>query len=170
MNTYDQSAITRFFNAVAEKKENATSYGLQIAAERGFYAAVHSGDTALVARMLDACPQAVHWQEQSWRDSGDETSALHIAAARGDLPMARLLLARDARVDVKDYSHATPLTHAVCAGHREMVALLVAQGADITNRSYLGYEGTPVSLAIKRGRTAIASDLQSAQTQRRPKL
>ena len=172
MNTYDQGAITRFFNTVAEHKDTSILGGLalQIRSENGFYAAVRSGDTALVTRMLDVCPQAVHWQEQSWRDRGDETSGLHIAAACGDLAMARLLLTRGARVDAKDYSHATPLTYAVCAGQRDMVALLITQGADVTNRSHLGYEGTPASLAVKHGRTQIADDLKRAHAHRPPRL
>lgn len=166
MNTFDAGAVTRFFNVVADyKSRNVSGFaamGLQVQVEQGFYAAVRSGDVALVTRMLDECPQAVKWQEQSWKDRVDETSGLHIAAARGDIAMAHLLLARGAKVDAKDGSLATPLTHAVCKGERAMVKLLLEHGADPAKRSYLGFDGTLLSLAQKYDHAEIALDLQAA--------
>ena len=166
MNTHDAGAVTRFFNVVADyKSRNVSGFaalGLQVQVEQGFYAAVRSGDISLVTRMLDECPQAVNWQEQSWKDRADETSGLHLAAARGDTAMAQLLLVRGAKVDAKDGSLATPLTHAVCKGERAMVKLLLEHGADPASRSHLGFEGTLLSLAQKHDHSAIALDLQVA--------
>ena len=63
---------------------------------------------------------------------------LHIAAARGDLPMVELLLSRSAVVDSPSASSqlvrkrgvgSTPISFAVSAGHRSIVAYLHEQGA-----------------------------------------
>ena len=63
---------------------------------------------------------------------------LHIAAARGDVPMAELLLSRGAEADSPCASSpftrkrgigSTPISFAVSAGHRSMVTCLLERGA-----------------------------------------
>ncbi|HEU4421912.1 MAG TPA: ankyrin repeat domain-containing protein, partial [Pilimelia sp.] len=51
-------------------------------------------------------------------------TALHEAAGRGDLNVARVLLSLGADPDIRDTFDHTPLDHAREAGHRRMVALL----------------------------------------------
>jgi ankyrin repeat protein len=81
-------------------------------------AAVHKGDRTIVKRLIDAGadPNAL---------GADGHGALHIAAVYGKLPMIRLLLARGARLDLKDKEHdGTPYDWAVYHGHARAAAFL----------------------------------------------
>ena len=68
------------------------------------------------------------------RDYGDrrkrkyEGTALHKAAANGDIEMAKLLVAHKARLDIKDPLERTPLTRALEEGHHEVAEYLRALG------------------------------------------
>lgn len=168
MNEHDQKAIQAFFNAVAlPQQPNRSYYAVQMRAEYGFYRAVSGGDIALVTRMIDAHPDAVKWQAEQWRDRSEDTSALHLAAERGNVEMAALLLSRGAKVDALDFGHATPLTYAAAKGHFDMVQLLLAHGAKPDQRSYLGHVGTPASLAGQNGHDAVCA-LIEAYLNRKP--
>jgi len=61
----------------------------------------------------------------------DSRTALHVAAAKGQLGSARLLLGRGAAVDCRDCFGVTPLFEAVRNGHDEVAELLFAQGASL---------------------------------------
>ncbi len=87
----------------------------------------------------------------------DGMTGLHLAAERGDLEVARVLL--DAGADVNlvtrlgDY---TPLHLAGRSGHGALVELLVEAGGDVNARTTNG--ATPLHLAARGGdRTAIAA-------------
>jgi ankyrin repeat protein len=56
-------------------------------------------------------------------------SALHTAAANGNLPVARVLLEHGAKVETLDRFGATPLHRAATGNHEEMAKLLLAKGA-----------------------------------------
>ncbi|KAK4455313.1 ankyrin repeat-containing domain protein [Podospora aff. communis PSN243] len=63
------------------------------------------------------------------------SSALQIAAHKGNIPMAKLLLDQGANIDysfhsVALHSESTPLGAAIAAGQRDMVQLLLHRGAD----------------------------------------
>ena len=68
------------------------------------------------------------------RDYGDrrkrkyEGTALHKAAANGDLEMAKLLVTHKARLDIKDPLDRTPLTRALEEGHHEVAEYLRSLG------------------------------------------
>nr|CAA9282670.1 hypothetical protein AVDCRST_MAG63-4058 [uncultured Armatimonadetes bacterium] len=65
------------------------------------------------------------------RDPSDRRP-LHLAAERGDLEIARLLLENGARPDAKDKQKRTPLHSAVEGGHRDVARALVRAGAGVS--------------------------------------
>ena len=74
---------------------------------------------------------------------------LHMAARRGNLPVAKALLDCGARLEVRDSLGETPLRRAVNCNKVEVAALLLARGAD---RHSIGSKGlTPIGAA----RTAV---------------
>ena len=57
-------------------------------------------------------------------------TALHYAAASGNLMMVKLLLQHDAKLDVQDYEGKTPLYFAADGNDVEIANLLLQQGAE----------------------------------------
>jgi ankyrin repeat protein len=66
---------------------------------------------------------------------GDGRSAIHQAAARGDLPLLTLLIKNGARVDAEDRYGETPLYFAAQYGNLEAARLLLSQGANPNSRT-----------------------------------
>lgn len=62
---------------------------------------------------------------------GAGRTPLLVAAARGDVDIVSLLLARGARVDAHDHDDATALHHAARGGHHACVLVLVRAGAPV---------------------------------------
>jgi len=86
--------------------------------------ALDSGDPGRVRQSLEAGANA---------DQLDEVlgvSPLSMAAMKGDLELARLLLASGASVDVRNKDGSTPLHGAAFLGRIEALELLLDQGAD----------------------------------------
>lgn len=163
----DQQSFRDYFNTVAAAGTSCP----QRRAENIFYRAVQSGDVELVTRMIDAWPAAVRWHEESWRDRDyafEHQCALHIAAKKGDVPMARLLVSRGAQVDAWDAGHCTPLLYAAADGHHNMVVYLLQAGADPSLRGCLGYNGSPLQMAQKRNDQGMAAILATAGAAKAP--
>ncbi|UVI29291.1 ankyrin repeat domain-containing protein [Paenibacillus spongiae] len=86
---------------------------------------------------------------------------LHDMAQEGDLRKARLLLDYGADINAVDEEYrSTPLGFAARWGQREMVALLLARGAD-PNKSGAPW-ATPLAWAQKKGHSDIEADLRRA--------
>jgi ankyrin repeat protein len=62
--------------------------------------------------------------------NGFDAWALFEACAQGDLPKAKALLTKDPRLANAQFWYQFPIHMAVCAGHAELVELLLKQGAD----------------------------------------
>jgi len=63
---------------------------------------------------------------------------IHMAARRGNLAIARVLLDGGADLEARDKKGETPLRRAVNCGHPEFVSLLLAHGADVNARDDAG--------------------------------
>lgn len=59
-------------------------------------------------------------------------SALHEAAAKGNVRTCELLIDAGANLDVSDIDGCTPLHEAASMGHKNVIKLLVSSGADTT--------------------------------------
>ena len=113
-----------------------------------FYYFKHT-DTAAFLLRHGMDPDHMNW---------NYTTLLHHVASDGDIPKARLLLDRGATVDAIDEEYrSTPLGMAARRGQREMVAFLLARGAD---RDAAGDPwAAPLAWATKKGHHEIAAML-----------
>ena len=75
----------------------------------------------------------------------DHGAPIHVAVRAGNPEIVALLLARGAKVDVRDSLDHTPLHNAAWNGNIEMIKLLLDAGADINATTYSG--STPLSCA-----------------------
>ena len=79
---------------------------------------------------------------------------LHMAARRGTVVIAELLLAWGADIEAKDTKGETPLRRAVNCGQEGVVRLLLAHGADPRSQDRTGHSIQEVAL---RGRASMAA-------------
>ena len=94
---------------------------------------------------------------------GRQLSALHGAAAIGDLPTIAELLRAGAHIDARDSTNRTALHLASAAGHVSAITELIKQGADIEARDTVGW--TPRRTAAARGRREAVDALRQAGAQ-----
>ena len=74
----------------------------------------------------------VYWEHEKNGGNPPSFTLLHLAAYFGNVPWAKLLISKHARlISRKDNYGRTPLSWAVDQGHREMVELLLDHGARI---------------------------------------
>ncbi|PQE09312.1 ankyrin repeat protein [Rutstroemia sp. NJR-2017a BVV2] len=74
----------------------------------------------------------VYWEQEKNGGSPPSFTLLHLAAYFGNVPWAKLLTSKHARlISRKDNYGRTPLSWAVNQGHREMVELLLGHGARV---------------------------------------
>jgi len=99
------------------------------------------------------------------------TTALHLAALRGNVPFCSFLLEHDANVNAGIESGMTPLMGAIRNRNEETVKLLIEQGADINQK--IAGQMTTAELALSSGLLQTAKlltekgvelDLQSEQS------
>lgn len=90
----------------------------------------------------------------------DSASALRQAAALGDLPHLRALLAEQPDIDSRDSSGRSALMLAVLYGHADAVGLLLASGADANAADANGT--TPLQAALTRNRSDMIEALRRA--------
>jgi truncated hemoglobin YjbI/ankyrin repeat protein len=83
----------------------------------------------------------------------EEQTPLHMAARRGNLAVAQVLLNGGAALEARDKKGETPLRRAVNCGHPEFVSLLLAHGADVNTRDKHGR--TPLQAARRPDMVAL---------------
>ncbi len=81
---------------------------------------------------------------------------IHTAAKAGDLAAVQAELDAGVDVDAKDedYRDWTPLMYAALDGHKEVVELLIAKGADVNAKNKVGQ--TPLQFTAWKGHKEIA--------------
>lgn len=82
---------------------------------------------------------------------------LMLAASKGHVDIARLLVRSGAKVDQRNFKGRTALMEACIAGHNEMVVLLVDEGADIAMQDSKGRDA--IRLACHHGHCTIVTQL-----------
>jgi ankyrin repeat protein len=86
----------------------------------------------------------------------EDQTPLHMAARRGNIAIARVLLDAGAVLEARDKKGETPLRRAVNCGHPDFVALLLARGADVNARDRQGR--TPLQAARRPEIAALLRD------------
>lgn len=144
--------------------------------EQALFGLAERGDVRSLRRLLQ--PRWPRPPVDPDRRNADGWTLLHTAAAYGQLPAARLLLARGADPAVRNYLGLTPLEYAACYGHELVAEALVQAGAHHTvstaaalganqalrrllyagaepnDRDYFGY--TPLHWAARHGQFEAA--------------
>ncbi|EFO22423.2 hypothetical protein LOAG_06058 [Loa loa] len=96
----------------------------------------------------------------------DNTTALQIASAQGNLPMMQMLLNYGASVDKCNHCGFTPFLHAARNGKAQAIELLIRHGADPFRTTFYGT--TALSLASSGGHLNVMAMLceYASQTRR----
>ncbi len=119
-----------------------------------------NGDTALmVAALQSDTALALALIDKGAQINRPGWTALHYAASSGNLEIIRHLLEQSAFIDAESPNRTTPLMMAARSGHRDAVALLLAEGADATLRNELGLAAADFARA--QGHGGLAEQLDS---------
>lgn len=86
-------------------------------------------------------------------------SALHYAAAVGDLPIMQILLDKKANINAESPNKTTPLMMAVRSGNTNAVQLLLSKGADLHRVNQMGLSA--LDFAVQLEKREIAEVLSS---------
>jgi uncharacterized protein len=122
------------------------------------------GDTLLIVAAYAGQADAVTAILKQKRVRIDATNsmgltALTAAAFKGDVAVAKLLIAAKANVNHANASQQTSLMYAAMTGKLEMVKCLVESGATIDVKNEKGQ--SPISLAKQQGATDVVTWLES---------
>ena len=125
----------------------------------------HIGFGALHAAIQNGSKESLHiilkhWMLTLGADGRDEygMTALHFAAAGGDLEMARMLIDNGAPVNGQSDIGMTPLMFAAQWGRADVVSMLLEEGADASLVS--AYDETALSLAEEGEHDDVVALLQ----------
>ena len=88
-----------------------------------------------------------------------ELTPLHVAAAKGHVVCAQVLMNAHAHVDALDKSGVTPLAYAVVSGHAHIVTLLCQAGADVDLADTRPWSKAPLWKAACAGRETCVQAL-----------
>lgn len=149
--------------AISAKQRELLALRRQVAALADVPSEASSG--AAVSTPTDEEDKEVRRIQALIKDSPDLINAggeggatpLHKAAAKGQLVVARFLLANKANVNARRQYNFTPLHDAVMGGHKSMTELLLANGADANAGGTT--EGTPLHCGASRGYKSIVEVL-----------
>ena len=109
-------------------RQRSTRPEAEAQAVRAIVGAAHAGDVDALRAQLDAHPALIDAMGGGLK----KATALHLAALRNRHYAVRLLIARGADLNARDFpDNATPLHFAALHGDLETIRLLVEAGADI---------------------------------------
>lgn len=91
----------------------------------------------------------------------DKFTALHWAADKNQLQVAKTLLAKGAKVNAQNAALETPLHYAAAWGHYEMSEFLVSNGANVNAVNHAQFEHTPLDKCkiCQRGDWQVVAEL-----------
>jgi ankyrin repeat protein len=118
--------------------------------------AIEAGDVALVKQILKDNPGSIHERD----DSQFRELPIQVAAATGNIEIARLLLEAGADINSGDSDNSTALGVAAMRQQGEMVAFLIEQGANVNHRDRKA--DCPLSFAVYGRDEAIIQQLLDA--------
>jgi len=119
-----------------------------------------NGNTALMMAAFQKNKSAVlALLEQGAQINRPGWTALHYAAAAGDLDIMKLLLERHAYIDAASPTGTTPLMLAAREGQEEAVSLLLEEGADATLKDRAWHENA-AEFAIRAQKPWIAEQIR----------
>ena len=141
----DPSGATPILVAIYHRQEALARALAERKRALDLFEAAALGNVARAAALLDANPALLD------SFSADGWTALHLAAFFGRLEMVELLLARDAKLDLKSKNslNNTPLNAAVAANRLEIARCLLEKGADANAHQHGGI--TPLHEAAAAG-------------------
>lgn len=120
-----------------------------------------NGDTALmVAAYQSDTASALALIARGAEINRPGWTALHYAAASGNLTILRKLLEESAFIDAESPNRTTPLMMATRGGHRDAVKLLLDEGADSLLRNEAGLDAADFARA--QGFLGLAQELEAA--------
>jgi ankyrin repeat protein len=117
----------------------------------------------MIELMLSVSPEIAQAKDRAY--IGDGRTALHEAAAIGNLHVVEMLIARGAPVNAKNASGECPLHLAARFGHLEIVKFLLAKGAQINIKSKFT-RSTPLMAAAEMGHESIIHLLMMSGAER----
>jgi hypothetical protein len=136
------------------------NYGRRAAASRLLVDAVRADDVAGAERALAAAPDLEVVCHPTWGPGltaadvhDDGLTPLGIAAARGDLPMVRILLAKGARAAPPGRDNNQALFEAARRGNPDIVLALLERGAPVDGTRGMGV--TPLMIAAQAGNVEV---------------
>ena len=118
---------------------------------------------AMIAHILAISPESAQARDLAY--IGDGRTALHQAAAVGNLDVLQMLIARGALVNAKNSSGETPLHLAARFGHLDAVKCLIKWGAQINEKTKYT-RATPLMAAAEMGHENIIRMLMISGAER----
>lgn len=116
------------------------------------------GETALMLAAFNGHTEAVRALLAEGADFNHPGwNPLIYAASRDRMDIARILIARGARVDAEADNGTTALMMAAREGHLQMVLLLLEHGADVSHKTKSGYSA--LSMARSQDRREVVQTL-----------
>lgn len=113
----------------------------------------------LVARMARLFPHSVNDTDHAYL--GDGRSALHQAAAIGNLKLVQILINKNAQINIQNKAGETPLHLAAQFGHLNVARYLIQKRAEL-NITTRHTQETPLMVAAENGQEMVMAALINA--------
>lgn len=116
--------------------------------------------------LIRVAPQSLALVDRAY--IGDGRTALHQAAASGNVKLIRSFISNGAKVNARNTSGETPLHLAARFGHTDAVRYLIAAGADVHAKTKYTH-ATPLMSAAEMGHETIIRVLMAAGSNKEQK-